>query len=60
LPWRDRRRLLEELASGLRPPLQVSPFTDDYDTALEWFDALSSTGVEGLVAKGARAGWSRW
>ena len=31
----------------------MSPYTEDYDTALEWFTALAPAGVEGLVAKGA-------
>ena len=53
LAWRDRRTLLEELAAGFAPPLELSPYTDDYATAQEWFTALSAAGVEGLVAKGA-------
>jgi len=53
LTWRDRRRLLDELATGFEPPIQVSPFTEDQDVALEWFTALAPAGVEGLVAKGA-------
>ena len=53
LPWRDRRRLLDELAAGFQPPIQVSPYTEDQDVALEWFTALAPAGVEGLVAKGA-------
>jgi ATP-dependent DNA ligase len=44
---------LDELATGFEPPIQVSPYTDDYDTAVEWFTALAPSGVEGLVAKGA-------
>jgi ATP-dependent DNA ligase len=53
LPWGDRRALLDELATGFEPPIQVSPYTDNYETAVEWFSALSPTGVEGLVAKGS-------
>ena len=53
LPWRDRRQLLDELATGFEPPIQVSPYTEDYDTAAEWFTELAPAGVEGLVAKGA-------
>lgn len=53
LAWRDRRALLDELGSGsLVPPLEVIPYTDDYDTAVEWFTALADAGVEGVVAKG--------
>lgn len=66
LPWRDRRLLLEELGAGFAPPLQVSPYTIDHATAVEWFTELTeATGVEGIVAKrlssrylaGDRAAW---
>ncbi|MFC5267215.1 hypothetical protein ACFPJ1_34300 [Kribbella qitaiheensis] len=44
-----------ELARAGRwvPPLQVSPVTADVDEAREWLDAFKSSGVEGLVVKGA-------
>ena len=52
LPWRDRRTLLDELAVSFQPPIQVSPYTDDYDTAMDWFtDLPEATGIEGIVAK---------
>ena len=51
LPWRDRRALLDELGSGLTVPLQMSPYTTDYQTALGWLAELPR-GVEGIVAKG--------
>src|SRR4030095_9866093 len=51
--WSDRRAALEDLASTWRPPLQLSPYTDDYDTALEWLVDYRVAGVEGLDAKGA-------
>ncbi|WP_051856664.1 hypothetical protein [Streptomyces sp. NRRL B-1347] len=38
-------------AYGVGPPLQVVPATDDYDTALLWYEALVEQGLEGLVAK---------
>jgi ATP-dependent DNA ligase len=49
----DRRVLLEELAAGWTPPLNLSPVTADYGTALEWFEDFPPTGIEGLVVKGA-------
>jgi ATP-dependent DNA ligase len=49
----DRQRRLTSLATGWRPPLQLSPVTDDPDEACEWLDAFSYSGVEGLVVKGA-------
>jgi hypothetical protein len=53
LALKDRRSLLEELAAGWSPPLNLSPATTDYATALEWFEEFPPTGIEGLVVKGA-------
>jgi ATP-dependent DNA ligase len=65
--WTTRRRRLEDLAKTWRPPLQLSPVTDDQDTALEWLEAFKASGVEGLVIKGAttryqpgQRGWAKW
>jgi ATP-dependent DNA ligase len=61
--WSARRRRLESIADW-EAPLQLSLVTDDPAEAAEWFDALASIGVEGLVAKGkatryepGRRGW---
>jgi ATP-dependent DNA ligase len=51
--WTARRGRLESLAKNWRPPLQVSPATDDPDEAREWLAAFKSSGIEGLVVKGA-------
>jgi ATP-dependent DNA ligase len=48
-----RRQLLEELAKGWRPPLSLSPSTDDRSVAERWMRELAPAGVEGVVAKGA-------
>jgi ATP-dependent DNA ligase len=48
-----RQKRLSSLATAWRPPLQLSPVTDDPDEAREWLDAFSYSGVEGLVVKGA-------
>nr|WP_238351136.1 ATP-dependent DNA ligase [Kribbella shirazensis] len=53
LRWTARRSRLESLAKDWRPPLQLSPVTDDPAEAREWLAAFKSSGVEGLVAKGA-------
>lgn len=53
LALRDRRALLEELARGWEAPLNLSPVTSDPDVARRWLLDLPSTGVEGLVIKGA-------
>jgi ATP-dependent DNA ligase len=49
----ERQKRLSALAERRRPPLQLSPVTDDPDEAREWLDAFSYSGVEGLVVKGA-------
>ncbi|GAA4033129.1 hypothetical protein GCM10023063_15690 [Arthrobacter methylotrophus] len=46
---RDRRTLLEELASGWSPPLNLSPTTADFELATQWFEEMPATGIEGLV-----------
>ncbi len=49
----DRRMLLEELATDWSPPLNLSPVTADAVEAAQWFEALTPSGIEGLVVKGA-------
>jgi ATP-dependent DNA ligase len=51
--WTVRRGRLEDLAKKWRPPLQLSPVTDDVAEAREWLEAFKAAGVEGLVVKGA-------
>jgi ATP-dependent DNA ligase len=51
--WTARRARLESLAADWTPPLQLSPVTADPVEAKEWLDAFKSSGVEGLVVKGA-------
>jgi len=53
LRWTVRRRRLESLAGRWVPPLRLSPVTAQVDEAREWLDAFKSSGVEGLVMKGA-------
>ena len=52
-PWRERRLLLETLAVSFEPPFQLSPYTEDLETARQWFADYPIAGIEGLVAKGA-------
>jgi ATP-dependent DNA ligase len=64
LPLRDRRALLEELASEWSAPLNLSPATRDAGEAAGWLETMTAAGVEGLVAKGAgqpyRGGQRQW
>ncbi len=48
----DRRALLQELALSCSPPLNLSPVTRDVAEAAQWFEALTASGIEGLVVKG--------
>jgi len=52
-PLDQRRELLEQLAAGWEPPLNLSPITQDRAEALTWFEELHHAGLEGLVVKGA-------
>ncbi|MGO4340922.1 ATP-dependent DNA ligase [Pedococcus sp. 2YAF34] len=46
------RELLESLAQGWTPPLQLTPTTNDVATAQRWSMDYRLAGVEGLVVKG--------
>jgi ATP-dependent DNA ligase len=66
MPLSDRRKLLEELAAGFSPPLELSPATTDRAEAMRWWDELAHTGIEGVMAKslsqpyrGAERAWSK-
>jgi bifunctional non-homologous end joining protein LigD len=48
MPLRQRRELLEQLASDLDAPVQVPPVFDDLDAAME---VSGRYGLEGVVAK---------
>ncbi|MEV0324422.1 ATP-dependent DNA ligase [Streptomyces sp. NPDC050658] len=50
-PYEERRAHLVHLLDPLGPPLQPVPMTTDRETALTWYEALTDTGVEGLVVK---------
>ncbi len=53
LSFDERRALLEQLAAGWRPPLNLSEVTADRELAIEWFETYPVVGIEGLVVKGA-------
>lgn len=52
LPFRDRRALLEELARGWVPPLNLSPVTRDRAVAETWLKEGPAVKVEGILIKG--------
>lgn len=51
-PFAERRALLEDLAHGWAPPLNLSPVMRDRDLAAGWFEDMDLVGLEGLVVKG--------
>jgi ATP-dependent DNA ligase len=51
--WTDRRVALEDLACTWVPPLEITPVTHDLDEAHQWMQDMRTSGVEGIVVKGA-------
>ncbi len=50
-PFAQRRARLEAALAGARPPLHLTPATDDPVVAAEWFDRFEGAGLDGVVAK---------
>ncbi|HEU5169077.1 MAG TPA: ATP-dependent DNA ligase, partial [Gemmatimonadales bacterium] len=50
-PQRERRALLEQLLTGARPPLYLTPVTRDRPTAARWLAEFEGAGLDGVVAK---------
>jgi ATP-dependent DNA ligase len=51
LPFGARRDRLVEVLAGAKPPVYVTPATDDLDTATRWFAQFEGAGLDGLIAK---------
>ena len=50
-PFAWRRDSLEHLLADCRPPLYLTPLTDDYGLACRWLDAWDGPGIDGVMAK---------
>jgi len=50
-PFRERRRVLEEVLAGAQPPIHLTPATHDPDVARRWFEEFEGAGLDGIVAK---------
>ncbi len=50
-PFEERRALLQHELRDARPPIFLTPLTDDRDTARLWFERFQGAGVDGVVAK---------
>ncbi len=57
LPFAERRARLEECLAAAKPPVHVTPATDDLDTARRWFAEFEGAGLDGLIAKGKDLGY---
>jgi ATP-dependent DNA ligase len=61
----ERRARLERVFAGARPPLSLTPATDDPDLGQRWLEGFAGGGIDGVVAKdgslpyrpGERAMW---
>jgi ATP-dependent DNA ligase len=50
-PFAERRAMLEEALKDAKPPIHVTPATDDLETARRWFAEFEGAGLDGLIAK---------
>jgi ATP-dependent DNA ligase len=50
-PFRERRALLEQALAGARPPVHITPVTNDREVAVRWFSEFEGAGLDGVVAK---------
>ena len=47
----ERRDKLEQLLSGVEPPVYLTPMTRDRNIAAEWLERFEGAGLDGVVAK---------
>jgi ATP-dependent DNA ligase len=50
-PFQARRRELESLISSARPPIHLTPASDDRSVASDWFRRFEGAGLDGVIAK---------
>ncbi len=50
-PFEQRRARLVQVLSGAKPPVFVTPATDDLAVAEQWFELFEGAGLDGVVAK---------
>jgi len=50
-PFDKRRIELETLLKSAKPPLHITPATNDRRTATDWFKRFEGAGLDGIVAK---------
>ena len=50
-PYAERRAALEKALKKARPPVHLTPVTDDPDVAADWFSRFEGAGLDGVVVK---------
>jgi ATP-dependent DNA ligase len=50
-PLGERRKRLEKLLKGVKPPIFLTPYTRDLKTAEDWFEKFEGAGLDGVIAK---------
>jgi ATP-dependent DNA ligase len=58
-PFAERRARLEACLADAKPPVYVTPVTDDLQTARRWFAEFEGAGLDGLIAKGKDLGYEQ-
>jgi ATP-dependent DNA ligase len=51
VPQRERRKRLEKLMKGKKPPLHLTPMTEDPATAAKWLQEFEGAGLDGVMVK---------
>jgi ATP-dependent DNA ligase len=51
LPFRERKAELSRLLSGVKPPVHLTPTTEDRAVASDWFQRFEGAGFDGVMAK---------
>lgn len=51
VPFAERRAQLEQILSGVRPPIHLTPMTHDPKVANDWFERFEGAGFDGVMAK---------
>jgi len=50
-PFGERRERLTKTLATIKPPVYVTPATDDPATAQDWFERFEGAGLDGVIAK---------
>jgi ATP-dependent DNA ligase len=51
VPQRERRKRLERLMKGIKPPIHLTPMTEDPATAAKWLQEFEGAGLDGVMVK---------